>query len=110
MPFTIAAERHCISTYNRRTAAWEAFFLASLRVPEGAEEALVYDDRGKIVSAPILADPAREEVGAVRAVRKAVTWPSRISSPQAAALCRGQRLNDCGDVRRRVADGGREAT
>lgn len=72
MPFTIVAERRGVSTYNRRNAAREALFLASSRVQDGAEKVLVYDEMGQFVSAPILAEAAREEVGAVRAVQKAV--------------------------------------
>ena len=72
MPFIIVAERRGVSTYNRRNAAREALFLASSRVQEGAEKVLVYDEMGQFVSAPILAEAAREEVGAVRAVQKAV--------------------------------------
>jgi hypothetical protein len=72
MPFTIVAERRGVSTYNRRKAAREALFLASSRVQEGAEKVLVYDERGQFVSAPTLAEAARDEVGAVRAVQKAV--------------------------------------
>ncbi|MCJ2020539.1 hypothetical protein MKK84_24450 [Methylobacterium sp. E-065] len=72
MPFTIVAERRGVSTYNRRQAAREALFLASSRVQEGAEKVQVYDELGQFVGAPSLAAAAREEVGAVRAVQKAV--------------------------------------
>lgn len=72
MPFTIKAERQTLSTYTRRNTARETLFLASSRVQDGAERVMVYDDRGQFIGAAALASAAREEVGAVNAVQKAV--------------------------------------
>ena len=72
MPFTIVAERHGVSIYNRRSAAREALFLASSRVREGAEKVLVYDETGQFISASALSEAARNRIGTAREVEKAV--------------------------------------
>lgn len=72
MPFTIVAERHGVSIYNRKRAAREALFLASSRVREGAEKVLVYDERGQFISASALAEAARDQIGTAWGVEEAV--------------------------------------
>lgn len=72
MHFTIKADRQTTSTYARRKTAREALFLASSRVQDGAERVMVYDEREQFVGSTALALLAREEIGAVNAVQKAV--------------------------------------
>ncbi|MCJ2132681.1 hypothetical protein MKK69_01120 [Methylobacterium sp. J-026] len=72
MPFTIMTERQAVNTYTRRNTAREALFLASSRVHDGAEKVMVYDEWGQFVGAAALAAAARDEIGAVNAVQKAV--------------------------------------
>lgn len=72
MIFTIVAKRNGVSVYNRRAAAREALFLASARVQEGADKVMVYDERWQFVSAAVLAEAARSQLGPGKSVKAAV--------------------------------------